>query len=85
MKIIRRLQHRLDLQAAVYGLKIPFLPTSFGTGLGAGREKALASAAHVPTLHPGCNKLANLHNKKCQNHYGGETDCAFRLGSAFKL
>ena len=37
------------------------------------------------TLHnPGYNKLASLHNQKCQNHDGGETVCAFRLGPAFK-
>ena len=28
------------------------VPRAFFPGLGAGREKALASAGHVPTLHP---------------------------------
>ena len=47
------------------------------SGFGAGREKTLASAGHVRTLHnPGYNKLASLHNQKYQNQDDGETVCA---------
>ena len=50
--------------------------------LGAGREKALPSDGHVPSLHPKILGVASVHNHKCENHDGGETVCAFRLGSA---
>ena len=57
----------------------PWLGGGAGKGLGIGWSRA-----HLTPWKPGCNKLASLHNQKCQNRVSGETVCAFRLGSAFK-
>ena len=57
----------------------PWLEGGAGKGPGIGWSRA-----HLTPGNPGCNKLASLHNQKCQNRDCGDTVCAFRLGSAFK-
>ena len=55
------------------------VPRTFSLAWGHGGK--LASAGHVPTLHP--EILASLHNQKYQNQDVEETVCALWFGSAF--
>ena len=52
-------------------------------GLGVASNLVPRAFSFTP-WNPGCNKLASLHNPKCQNRVCGETVCTFRLGPAFK-
>ena len=65
------------MKSAIYIFLIQPRSQGLFPGLGAGREKTLASAGHMSILHPEILDVitTSQHNQKCQNHDGGETVC----------